>query len=96
MAIAHFSDVTCSGCGFVAENVYGARCAGLIEIHHLKPFCCQCASVREALCSLSELSSGRPLGHGYAFNFARLRVTIRFRHRRRLRLHLWRQSFREP
>jgi predicted HNH restriction endonuclease len=41
MAVAYFSDVNgsiaCRGCGFVAENVYGAGAKGLIEIHHLKP-----------------------------------------------------------
>ncbi len=41
MAVAHFSDVngsiSCRGCGFVAENIYGAGARGLIEIHHLKP-----------------------------------------------------------
>lgn len=41
MAIAHFSDangsISCGGCGFVAEAVYGAGARGLIEIHHLKP-----------------------------------------------------------
>jgi predicted HNH restriction endonuclease len=40
MAVAYFSDVSgsiaCRGCGFVAENVYGAGARGLIEIHHLK------------------------------------------------------------
>jgi predicted HNH restriction endonuclease len=58
MAVAHFSDVngsiSCSGCGFVAENVYGAGARGLIEIHHLKPLFLRKgwqvrASVREAL-----------------------------------------------
>jgi predicted HNH restriction endonuclease len=41
IAVAHFSDgngsIACRGCGFVAENVYGNRARGLIEIHHLKP-----------------------------------------------------------
>ena len=41
MAVAHFSDangsISCSGCGFVAESVYGAAARGLIDIHHLKP-----------------------------------------------------------
>lgn len=40
-AVAHFSDVSgsisCRGCGFVAEDIYGADARGLIEIHHLKP-----------------------------------------------------------
>ena len=40
MAVAHFSDVngsiSCRGCGFIAEGVYGAGARGLIEIHHLK------------------------------------------------------------
>jgi predicted HNH restriction endonuclease len=58
MAIGHFSDVNgsiaCRGCGFVAENVYGAPVRGLIEIHHLKPLYVHKgvpwrASVRDAL-----------------------------------------------
>ncbi len=41
VAVAHFTaangSISCRGCGFIAENVYGPEARGLIEIHHLKP-----------------------------------------------------------
>jgi predicted HNH restriction endonuclease len=40
-ALKHFSDkdgsIECVGCGFRAEEIYGADARGLIEIHHTKP-----------------------------------------------------------
>lgn len=40
-ALRHFADqsgsIACVGCGFRAENVYGADARGLIEIHHTRP-----------------------------------------------------------
>lgn len=41
MAIKYFSNengsISCRGCDFVADDVYGAGARGLIEIHHLQP-----------------------------------------------------------